>query len=285
MNSSTSKNQIICKMCKSADCELFSNYLVLNKYRSNLYKCKSCKFHWLSNSEIWLAEAYDQSICISDTGIVIRSLFMSKFAIVFLYLINTNNKVLDWGAGSGLFVRFLRDKGVSCEGFEPYGNSPLAQAFCYKKNPLSDKKNYKIIFATEVLEHIVNPSELLDQILKKSDSIIFTTQLVPSNEKIKDWWYIANELGQHICFQSEKSLREYAKSKNLYCVLSRKLGIHLVTKSKYHQIIFKLILGKKRILLLYLPILLLKKFSKNQCNAQKDNEDCMNLIKKSFLQN
>ena len=274
------KTKLKCKMCKTYSSQKVCEFLVLKKYKSNLVKCENCDFHWLTNSGRWIEEAYDKSICISDTGIVIRSIFMSKFALLFLSLSQINSKILDWGAGSGLFVRLLRDQGFSCEGYEPYSPSPLAEAFCHRKDPLKKKKFYNIVFATEVLEHVDEPGKLIDQILDNSQNLIFTTQLISKNQNVKNWWYVANELGQHISFQTEKSLKTFCKTRALHYAFNSKLGIHIITKKKHNKILFEILLGKKRVEILSLFALIIQKFSKKNCSATKDFEMCMKKINK-----
>ena len=276
---SLNKVKLKCKMCSSYSCQKVCEFLVLRKYKSNLIQCNKCNFNWLSNSERWLEEAYDESICITDTGIVSRSIFMSKFAILFLFFSNTYDKIIDWGAGSGLFVRLLRDQGFSCIGYEPYGPSQLAAAFCYKKNPLKKNNNYDIVFATEVLEHVHEPRKLMDDILKNTQNLIFTTQLISKNQNMKKWWYISNDLGQHISFQSERSLQLFCESRNLYYAFNTKLGIHIISKERYSKMLFKILLGKKRVLILSIFISIIQKIINKNCSVQKDFEICSKKIK------
>tara|TARA_A100001011_G_scaffold165279_1_gene173957 strand:+ start:16767 stop:17384 length:618 start_codon:yes stop_codon:yes gene_type:complete len=204
---------------------------------------------------------------------------MSKFAILFLFFSKIHNKILDWGAGSGLFVRLLRDQGFSCVGYEPYGPSQLAAAFCYKKNPLKKSYNYNIVFATEVLEHINEPRKLMDNILDNTQNFIFTTQLISKNQNMKKWWYVSNDLGQHISFQSRRSLQIFCKSRNLYYSFNTKLGIHIITKKRYSKALFKILLGKKRVQILSIFVSIIQKIINKNCSVQKDFEICTNKIK------
>jgi hypothetical protein len=78
-----------------------------------------------------------------------------------------------------------------------------------------------MITCFEVFEHFENPMEEFSEINELSDHILFSTELQPKNPaKIKDWWYLTPETGQHLAFYTEKSLTVLAKkhSKYYYCI-------------------------------------------------------------------
>lgn len=59
-----------------------------------------------------LEEAYSSSINLSDTGYLVRNLFLVKRLTVVLYfLFGRNAKFLDYGGGYGVSVRLMLDYG------------------------------------------------------------------------------------------------------------------------------------------------------------------------------
>lgn len=66
-----------------------------------------------------------------------------------------NYKVADYGAGNGLFVNFLLEKGIDAVGYDKYNpcmNQPLL------------KENFDVVTAIEVLEHTSEPYSEVDEI-------------------------------------------------------------------------------------------------------------------------
>jgi hypothetical protein len=89
--------------------------------------------------------------------------------------------------------------------------------------------------AFEVFEHLVNPLKDIQSIFKYSDTIIFSTELIPLNPitKCEDWWYFATETGQHIAFYTEKALKILAKKFN--CFTYSKGDLHILTKREFES--------------------------------------------------
>jgi len=51
-------------------------------------------------------------------------------------------------------------------------------------------RRYELVSAFEVFEHLVNPLEEIERMLRLSDSILFSTLLVPTPAPgLADWWY------------------------------------------------------------------------------------------------
>lgn len=71
-----------------------------------------------------------------------------------------NHSLIDYGCGSGLFVRYLRERGYLAEGYEPFNkqfNSPHVLS-----------KKYDFVVSQDVIEHIDKPQEFLQQMKKVS---------------------------------------------------------------------------------------------------------------------
>ncbi|MCE7064007.1 class I SAM-dependent methyltransferase [Dyadobacter sp. CY326] len=77
---------------------------------------------------------------------------------------------------------------------------------------LSLKTEFEIVTAFEVFEHLADPLSEIEQILRLSDNVLFTTEIVPDDiESFKNWYYLSAETGQHISFYSLDSLKYLAR--------------------------------------------------------------------------
>ncbi len=67
--------------------------------------------------------------------------------------VKTSNRILDYGCGSGRFVRFVTYKGYTAYGYDPY--VPM-----YADRRLLNER-YDVIVAWDVIEHVEDPREFL----------------------------------------------------------------------------------------------------------------------------
>ena len=243
------------KICKVCGCDrvkpLFST-IVLGAYHATVVECQSCGFQSFPDAQEWLEEAYSSPIASTDTGIVARCLNLHKIISSFLSLNYKHGFVLDWGSGSGLLVRLLRDSGHDCFGFEPYTTPVLAAGYTFKDDQAAvQKAPFRAIIAAEVLEHLIDPREFMSSVLAMTDTLIFTTELLNSNKVGKDWWYYSVETGQHIGFYTKNSLEQLACDYDCSYFTCRNQAIHIFTRNPSDIRAFRLIAGRKRAMLLY----------------------------------
>ncbi len=125
-----------------------------------------------------------------------------------------NQRILDFGAGSGELARELERHGYQMTALEPMTDGFLKD------------QNYPFLFdavvAIEVIEHLPNIWEELEQIeknLKPEGVMIFSTGLtnsfidsVNAVEKFKEWWY-KDDL-THISFFCNQTLSVMAEQRN-----------------------------------------------------------------------
>lgn len=226
---------MICKIC-SKDSELFSQAEILNKYNIKYYKCTNCGFIQ-TEEPYWLDEAYSEAINRSDIGLLNRNIVLSKATKATLILLfDKKKKFLDYGAGYGVFVRLMRDFGFDFYWMDKYSDNIFAKDFESKYN-----ERYELLTAYEVFEHLVNPVDELESMLKFSENILFSTFIIPSaNPKPGEWWYYALDHGQHIALYSKKSLEILANKFGLHFYTNGK-NLHLFSKKKRNNFVFKVI--------------------------------------------
>lgn len=171
-----------------------------------------------------------------------RNLYLSNVVAVLVYfLFNRNKKFLDYGAGYGIFVRFMRDIGVNFYWQDKYSENLLARGFEYREDI-----KYELVTSFETFEHFVNPIEDIEKMFKYSDSILFTTNILPlSMPKPSDWWYYGLDHGQHISFYSIKTLQFIADKYHLN-LYTDKAFVHLLTKKKINNIIFNILVKSSK---------------------------------------
>lgn len=226
---------MICKICSSG-AGAFSKAEILNKYSIQYFKCPECGFI-RTEEPYWLEEAYSEVINRSDIGLLARNLDLSKITkAVLKFVFKPGGKYIDYGAGYGVFVRLMRDCGFDFYWTDKYSDNLFAKDF---EADLTQK--YEVLTAYEVFEHLVNPLEELETMLKYSDNILFSTFLVPaSNPKPGEWWYYATDHGQHIALYSRKSLEVLAGKFNLNFYTNGK-NIHLFSKKAKNDFLFRMI--------------------------------------------
>ncbi len=214
-----------CRLCKTRSNFLFE-LLVLHKHQVKYYKCPNCKFIQ-TEKPYWLEEAYSSAIANADTGLLQRNIILSrKVSTIIYYLFNKSNKFLDYAGGYGVFTRLMRDIGFDYYWEDRFAENLFAKGYEY------NYKNYELITAFEVFEHIENPIVDIKEILKRYNSraIIFSTFL--SSEQVdKSWWYFTPATGQHISIYNYETLKYIANELDLYLYTDMK-NTHILSKKK-----------------------------------------------------
>lgn len=220
---------IKCKICRAVASERFRKCLLF-KYDIAYYQCAACSFLF-TEDPYWLNEAYQEDLTgIRDIGMVQRNLLVSETtARLILAHFNPAGKFIDYGAGTGLLVRLMRDKG-----FDFYYDDPFARnifARCFEAKPdSSNPGQYELLTAFEVFEHSPDPMDDVRRMLTYSDSILFSTQLQPRRpEDLENWYYISPDTGTHVAFYTANALKEVACQLNLR-FYSNGDSVHVLTR-------------------------------------------------------
>ncbi len=225
-----------CHICESTS-NLFSNYQILKKYNIEYYQCTECGFVQ-TEFPYWLDEAYSVAIADSDVGLVYRNLNLSVLTSKIISRhFDSNASFLDYGGGYGLFVRLMRDKG-----FDFYWEDKFCQNIFAKEFTVSSDTKYELVTAFEVFEHLSDPLPEVEAMLQFSDSILFSTELLPaSNPRPGEWWYYAPQTGQHISFYSYDSLQKFSDRLGLNYYTNHN-SQHILSRRKLSKNIFRFLL-------------------------------------------
>ena len=227
-----------CRICEGKNEIIFSKK-ILFKYDINYYHCKNCGFVQ-TETPYWLKESYLNPINFSDTGIVARNLTLTRICSSLIYLLfKRNNKFLDFAGGYGFFTRIMRDIGFDFYWKDIYTSNLLARGFEW-----NDTLKIELLTAFEVFEHLEFPLKELEEMLKISNNILFSTEIIPKENQMNNWWYLATEHGQHIAFYSETTLKFIAEKYKLYFYSNSK-NIHLFSKKKQSPFKIRLLFESK----------------------------------------
>jgi hypothetical protein len=228
----------LCKIC-SSPVGLFAHAKILDKFRIQYFRCYNCGFVQ-TEAPFWLEDAYSEAINSSDVGLVSRNMRVAMVSrAVIAHFFNAEDIFLDYAGGYGLYVRLMRDAGFNFYWHDLHCTNLFAKGF---EASLKDEA-YELVTAFDVFEHLENPLETIESLLKLTKNIFFTTQLLPCFPRPApqpdEWWYYGLDHGQHISLFTDKSLASIAGRFSLNYYTDGK-SVHLFTEKKLNSMMFRL---------------------------------------------
>lgn len=221
--------KIKCRLCGDSALFVFEKE-ILSRHKVKYYVCQSCG-SLQTETPYWLGEAYAPLNEQFDTGQVIRSLDNAAFLYAVLTYLGLNNCYLvDYGCGSGLLVRLMRDVGFNAKGFDCYSLPRLSIGFHTKS-----LEGANVINLCEVAEHFDEPAKYFDQIFSSNPDLVIA-QTVLFEELNPAWDYLAVDHGQHIFFYSKKAMEHLAKRHNM--IVTILFGFIIFFRPNYLGILF-----------------------------------------------
>lgn len=217
--------------CRNCDGQAILAFrkLVLRRHDVGYFRCLSCGF-LQTDLPNWLAEAYGTDpVSPYDIGSPWRAI---RCAGMVARLINEQfdprGSFIDYGGGTGLFVRLMRDHGFDFYRHDPYCPNIYARFFDWSDSK-TESDAADLVTCFEVFEHFVDPRAELARIAALSDTIFLTTCLQPPAEDLPNWQYLVPECGQHVAFHTEESLRRLA-SQFGYRLVTDGCATHVLSK-------------------------------------------------------
>lgn len=266
-----------CLACGGQLEELFTKQ-VLGKYGARYCRCSRCRMLQIPHVH-WLGEAYSDSARQLDAGAAQRCIFAGLYirAMRLSGLLRAGGRVLDFGSGSGLLVRLLRDQGLDATGYDKYVTSPFVPEFTLRRLTPQSRTNADMITAFEVFEHLLDPAEtlaLLAANLSDRGAILFRTELYRPGTHGPDWAYLHSAHGQHINFFTAQGLADLSRPLDLAPVFLP-FGFHMFVRAGRRVGLLR------RVLLLKLAILhFVLARAIGLCNFKQAQEDYKALISK-----
>lgn len=238
-----------CVACGERSLHTRFTKLVLGKYQADYCECLACGTLQIMNVH-WLAESYGDPELDLDAGAAQRCVVCSLFlrALVRGGLLKDRAKIVDFGSGSGLFVRLLRDQGLNARGYDKYTDQWLCRDFRVPELSAESRLDADLVTAIEVFEHLPEPGTTLDTIvqnLSPDGAILLATSLYDRDRHGAGWDYLNPEHGQHINFFSRKGLSTLAQAHGLQAVFLP-FGFHfLVRPGKQIGALRRMIVGMR----------------------------------------
>lgn len=218
-----------CRVCKSLS-EKFGSAVIFNNSVS-YFECPICGYIQ-TEKPYWLEKAYHSTMNLTDTGIIKRNLdnLRNVLAVISMIGITNDHHVVDFGAGYGVLVRMLRDKGINAFWNDPFCENLFARGFEYES-----QNNVKLVTSFETFEHFEDPCLEFSHLKSISSNILISTLLAPEPApSFSKWWYYGQEHGQHIGFFRLKTL-EYLATKHKMNLISIGNFLHFFSKRKYSK--------------------------------------------------
>ncbi len=137
--------------------------------------------------------------------------------------IKKNSKVLDYGCGTGEFVKFLRNNSINAYGYDPNIKFNEGDSRNYLTNKEKWKKQkYDIIVLWHVLEHIYNPSYLIKSLkinLQENGKIFIAIPNFKSyDSKYYGKYWAGYDVPRHLWHFTRKSIFKLAEE-NRYQII------------------------------------------------------------------
>lgn len=181
--------------------------------RSTIYhRCRDCGFIFTADfdqytSKDWATQIYNDEYVVVDPDYRERRPLLTCTMIESQF--SRNETIgLDFGAGSGLMAKTLRNRGWLYDAYDPFGEVNMSS---------ERRQMYNVCSAFEVFEHLVDPiSEMKDLLAMCSPdklALVIGTNAsdgVVSEQSRLSWWYAAPRNG-HISLFSKEALRRMAQ--------------------------------------------------------------------------
>jgi hypothetical protein len=211
-----------CPICGAAREPALTNRL-LGKYDVQYVLCDGCGL-LQTEPPYWLDEAYSEPITRADVGLVQRNLWATARVGAILHHVLPDGRYLDIGAGTGLMVRMLRDRGFDFYWSDAYAENWLARGF----EDVPGNRPYTALAAFEVMEHVTDPLAFVQQAFQDSGcrTLIFSEELFEGAPPAPGWHYYSVETGQHVSLYQRRTL----------LALADRLGVHLHSSGTLHML-------------------------------------------------
>jgi glycosyltransferase involved in cell wall biosynthesis len=200
-----------CRLCGGAT-QLAFRQLVMGQHTVGYWRCDQCG-SLQTEAPYWMEQAYSRDAERYDTGKASRTLanFLLLPRLLEILQVSKADVAVDFGGGTGLFGRLMRDAGFNFFTHDKFGSSEFMGSYAW--NALD--RPCRLITLFEVAEHFVNPAEEWQRLLACDPQwILGSTELFAGQGR--DWPYLSPESGQHVFFYSHAALTMMARQAGRY---------------------------------------------------------------------
>src|SRR5512135_1056794 len=208
-----------CRVCGGALTYKWSLKVLRGRHVAHYHECGGCRALQVVNPT-WLEEAYageDRPLEVNpDVGRFSRNFSAYSYfaALDRVGLVGDRPVLLDFGGGYGLLAQMLQSGDYEVWQVDPHVPTPfLAANRCLHRLDEFPDASFDLIFALEVLEHLVAPLPVLERLarlLKPAGTLMVSTGIYRPGEHDRHWTYLAAEGGQHVTFWSRAALAHAA---------------------------------------------------------------------------
>jgi hypothetical protein len=178
----------------------------------------------------WLDAAYSRPT--PDVGLVDRNLHFARAVVAVRRTLGGEGRVLDFGGGSGLLVRLVRDRGVDARWHDPMASNLFALGF--ESEPAADR--WSLVSAIEVLEHAPRTKSVVAGLLASTDCLLVSTEAISEPPPaFSDWWYYLLGEGQHVSFPSRRGFGLLAEANHARLVSCG--STHLIVRATRRRVL------------------------------------------------
>jgi len=194
-----------CRLCE-APADFAFEGKVLARHRVRYFRCRGChalqteRPHWLDEAYAGVAERF-------DTGKASRTLanFLALPPLLEILQVRKTDRAVDFGGGTGLLARLLRDVGYDFHCCDKYGQAEFMAGLSWD----ALDRRCRVVTIFEVAEHFADPrAEWARLFAADPDVVIGSTGLYQGQGA--DWDYLSPESGQHVFFYSFDTLAALA---------------------------------------------------------------------------
>jgi 2-polyprenyl-3-methyl-5-hydroxy-6-metoxy-1,4-benzoquinol methylase len=199
--------------------ESFQVYLDKNKTIGQTFPFpKKVEMNKYYNSKEYSPHHLNKRTLLGNLYLIVRKHMNRRRLIWLKSSLKKSSLVLDYGCGSGEFVRYLRSKSVAAYGYDPNLTVNSDESHYFIKNDTWKKNTYDIIFLWHVLEHTHDPFLLLQSLKKrltKNGKIFIAIPNFKSyDSKHYGEYWAGYDLPRHLWHFSRKSINKIAKKNN-----------------------------------------------------------------------
>lgn len=213
-----------CRLCQSPAQKVFSKML-LGHHHVSYHRCTGCGA-LQTDKPHWLDEAYSSQAELYDTGKASRTLvnFLALPRLLATLGVRKADLAVDFGGGTGLLARLMRDAGYNYHTCDKYGSSEFMGGYAW--NDIN--RRCRLITLFEVAEHFAEPAAEWERIFScDPEWVIGSTGMYTGQGE--DWPYLSVESGQHVFFYSFDALAllaqrsgRFAYNLGMYFLITRK---------------------------------------------------------------
>lgn len=235
-----------CRLCDH-DCIPAFERTVLRRLTVHYYSCPACGA-LQTETPTWLDEAYGSAIAALDTGIVARNLINQAVIFLLARILRPAGRLVDFGGGTGMLCRLLRDIGFDAYLMDRYADPVFARGFGLTPDA-AGQTPVAILSCFEVLEHLSAPRTEIDALFQLRPALLVASTKLCDGQGA-DWPYLMPETGQHVFFYARRTMATIAATQG-YAYLNRG-DYHLFLRdpvSRVQRALIRLLISRPGLLL------------------------------------